>query len=83
MAVYNHFWPFFANCMFILHKPEVLTAFFRGLTVLNLNWFKTYVSKYKYFHFLFMGFVKKIICDICIFVFFFVLCVITTVPFKI
>ena len=23
---YNHFWPFFANCMVIFHKTEVQTV---------------------------------------------------------
>ena len=40
MAIYDHFSPFLANCMFILHKTEVQTVFLRDLTILNLNWHK-------------------------------------------
>ena len=33
---------FFAICVFIFHKTEVLTVILRGLTDLNLDWVKSY-----------------------------------------
>jgi hypothetical protein len=33
---------FFAICVFIFHKTEVLTVILRGLTSLNLDWVKSY-----------------------------------------
>ena len=39
---YDHFWPFFAICIFIFHKTEFQTILLRWLTCLNLNWFKSY-----------------------------------------
>ena len=38
---------FFTNCMFIFHKTEVQTVILRCLMSLNLNWFKSYDTKYK------------------------------------
>ena len=47
-------WPFstisghfFANCMFILHKTEVLTVILKCLKSLNPNWYKSYDTKPK------------------------------------
>ena len=56
--LYDYFWPFFAICMFIFHKTEVLTVILRCLT--GLHYFKSYDTKRKYFHFfLFCNFVQK------------------------
>ena len=38
----DHIWPFFANHMFIFHKTEIQTVILRCLTILNLNWYKSY-----------------------------------------
>ena len=53
---YDHFPPFFlaTTYMTIFHKTEVQTVILRCLTGLNLDWFKSYDSKYKYFHFCFL-----------------------------
>ena len=55
----DHIWPFFASCMFIFHKTEVQKVIFMCLTSLNLNWFKSYDTKYKYFHFCFLAILYK------------------------
>ena len=58
--LYNLFWPFFAICMFIFHKIEVLTVILRCLTGLTYDWVKSYDPKWKYFHFFFCcDFVQK------------------------
>ena len=44
---YNHIWPFFTNCMVIFHKNEIQTVILRCLTILNLNWYKSYDTKHK------------------------------------
>ena len=44
---YCHIWPFFANCMFIIHKTEVQTVILRCLLSLNLNWYNSYDTKCK------------------------------------
>ena len=75
---------FFASCMFIFHKTEIQMVILRCLTVLNLNWLKSYglrCSKKQIFKFPFF-------CDIVQkhkFVFFCVFgcCIITFVPTKI
>ena len=78
---YYHIWPFFANCMVIFHKNEIQTVILRCLMSLNLNWFKSYDTKYKYFHFFFFLWfcAKTEVCIFCMFVFF----VIIFVPIKI
>ena len=51
MILCSKLWPFFALCMFIFHKTEVLMVILRCLTGLNLNflkydsWFSSEVSK--------------------------------------
>ena len=51
---------FFSIFMFIFHKTEVQKVILRCLTGLNLDWFKSYDTKHKYFHFfLFCNFVQK------------------------
>ena len=40
--LYNHSWPFFAICVYIFHKTEVLTVILRCLMGLNLDWVKSY-----------------------------------------
>ena len=42
---------FLAICMFIFHKTEIRMVILRCLTGLNLNWFKSYDTKCKYFNF--------------------------------
>ena len=70
----------FAICVFIFHKTEVQMVILRCLTGLNSNWFKSYDTKHKYFHFrLFLFCTKTHICIFCVFAF----CVITFVPTKI
>ena len=44
---YDHFWPFFANCMAIFHKTEVQTVILMCLMGLNSNWVKGYDTKCK------------------------------------
>ena len=39
---YDHFWPFFAKCMFIFHKTEAYLINLRCLMGVNFNWFKSY-----------------------------------------
>ena len=56
---YDHFWPFFANCMVIFHKTEVHTVILMCLMGLNSNWFKGYDTKSKYFHFGFLAILYK------------------------
>ena len=65
---------FFAVCMFIFHKTEVLTVILRCLTGLTHDWFKSYDTKRKYFHFFFLKFCTK--TDVCIlcFLYFCVFC---------
>ena len=46
-ACYDHFWPFFAICIFIFHKNEVQTVILRCLTCIYLNWFKGYKQNAK------------------------------------
>ena len=50
---YDHICPFFANHIFIFHKTEIQTVILRCLISLNLNWYKSYDTKRKYFHFFF------------------------------
>ena len=45
--IYDHIWPFFANCMLIFHKIEIQMVILRCLTSLNLNWYKSYDTKCK------------------------------------
>ena len=40
-----HFWTFYANCVFIFHQNEIETVILRCLTVLSLDWFKSYGLK--------------------------------------
>ena len=40
--LYDKYWPFFAMCVNIFHKTEVLTVILRWLMGLNLDWFKSY-----------------------------------------
>ena len=57
---YDHLRPVFGNYMTIFYKTEVQTVILKCLTLikgLNLDWFKSYDSKYEYFNFLFF-------CDI-------------------
>ena len=70
---------FFAICIFIFHKTEVQAVILRWLMGLNFNWFKSYDTKRKYFHFsFFLRFFTKtdvsVFCIFCIFVFFVFLC---------
>ena len=64
---------FSANYFYISHKTEVQTVICRCWTSLNLNWFKSYDTKHKYFHSRFFSdFVKKtnmcsVFCDFRIF----------------
>ena len=44
---YDHIWPFFGNYMMIFDKTEIQTVILRCLRCLNLNWYKTYDTKYK------------------------------------
>ena len=44
---------FFAICVSIFHKTEVLTVILRCLTGLIYDWLKIYDAKRKYFHFFF------------------------------
>ena len=63
---YDHVWPFFAKYMVNFHKTEIQTVILRCLTGLNLDWFKSYDSKCKYFHFGFLWYCrKKCICVFC------------------
>ena len=41
MAIYDHFWPFFANYMNIFHKTEIQTVILRCIVGLNPNWIKS------------------------------------------
>ena len=52
---YEHFWPFFAICVFIFYKIEVLTVILRGIMGLKSDWFKSYDKKCKHFHFQFFA----------------------------
>ena len=66
---------FFAMCIFIFHKTEVLMVILRSLTSLTYDWFKIYDTKRKYFHFFFFcDFVQKqtfaLFCVFCVLVFF-------------
>ena len=75
---------FFAICMFLFHKTEVLTVILRCLTGLTYDWLKSYDTKGKYFHFfVFLWFCTKtdiyFFCVFCVFAFF----VITYVPIQI
>ena len=72
---------FFANYMSIFHKSEVQMVILRCLTGLNSDWFKSYDTKCKYFHFwFFCNFVLlHTFAFFCVFAF----CVITFVPIKI
>ena len=45
---YDHFWPFFANCMVIFRKTEVQTVILRCLTGLHLDWFIHYGLRCKW-----------------------------------
>ena len=74
------FWPFFHHIWIIFHKTEVLTVILRGFTGLSYDWFKTYDTKQKYFHFSFLLFCTK--TDICVFCVFCIF-VITFVSIKI
>ena len=49
IAVFDHFWSFFWQLPFIFHKTEVQTVILRCWTAPNLNWFKSYGTKCKYF----------------------------------
>ena len=44
---YDHVWPFFSKYMVIFHKTEIQTVILRFLMSLNLNWYKSYDSKWK------------------------------------
>ena len=50
---YYRIWPFFANCMVIFHKNEIQTVILRCLRIININCYKSYDTKRKYFHFCF------------------------------
>ena len=39
---YDHFWAFFANCMDIFQKTEILTVILRCLVCPNVNLIKSY-----------------------------------------
>ena len=75
---------FFAICMLIFHKTEVLTVILRCLTGLAYDWIKHYDIKCKYFHFFFCVWfcTKTYVCIFCVFCIF-VLFVITFVPIKV
>ena len=47
-------------CMFNFHKTEVQTVILMCLTGLNSDWFKSYDTKRKYFHFHFFVILYKI-----------------------
>ena len=55
----DHTWPFFANYMCIFHKTEIQMVILRCLTSLNLNWYKSYDTKCKFFHFRFFAILYK------------------------
>ena len=55
---------FFAICVYIFHKTEVLTVILRCLTGLTYDWFKSYDTKHEYFHFFFLWFYTK--TEVCI-----------------
>ena len=50
---------FFANDMIIFHKTEVQKIVLRCLTGLNSDWFNSYDTKCKYFHFSFFAILYK------------------------
>ena len=50
---------FFANDMIIFHKTEVQKIILRCLTGLNSDWFNSYDTKCKYFHFHFFAILYK------------------------
>ena len=50
---------FFALCMFLFHKTEVQMVILGCLTALNPNWFTSYDTKSKYFHFRFVVILLK------------------------
>ena len=81
--LYDLFWPFFAICMFIFLKTEVLTVILRCLTGLTYDLIKSYDTKHKYFHFFCCHFLQK--QTFASFAFFAFLCffAITFVPIKI
>ena len=43
--LYDHSWSFFAICVSIFHKTEVLTVILRCLTGLIYDWLKIYDAK--------------------------------------
>ena len=64
---------FLAICMFIFHKTDVVMIILRCLIGLAYDWFKSYDTKRRYFHFfLFCNFVQK--QTFAYFVFFAFLC---------
>ena len=84
MAMQDHFWSFFCLLYHIFHKTEVQTVILRCLTGLNLDSFKTYDSKCKYFHICFLAILqKKNAFEFFGFWFFFPFCVIIIVPIMI
>ena len=56
---YDHFRPFFANYIDIFHKTEIQMVILGCLTALNPNWFTSYDTKSKYFHFRFVVILLK------------------------
>ena len=46
---------FYGNYIDIFHKTEIQMVILRCLMSLNFNWFKSYDTKYKYFHFRFFA----------------------------
>ena len=50
---------FFANYMIVFHKTEVQKIILRCLMGLNSNWFNSYDTKHKYFHFRFFAILYK------------------------
>ena len=40
--MYDHFWPFFANCIVIFHKSEVQTVVLRRYNRSTFFWFRHY-----------------------------------------
>jgi hypothetical protein len=56
---YNRFRPFFPNYINIFQKTEIQTVILRCLNVLNINWFKSYDTKSKFFHLRFLAILQK------------------------
>ena len=50
---WDHIWPCLTNYAFIFHKTEIPTVILRCLMGPNLDLFKSYDTKRKYFHFFF------------------------------